>query len=133
MKKQDTKISNPVSGFTDIFSANGAASDAFVQMAKSLARDMLACQDELTRFVTDRWNVDLEFQKSLASCQSLSDVTKMQHDWITRTINNYSEQTAEIADLFQNATRDSFDSWSKILSIPVIYKKQSGQEHVAAE
>lgn len=116
MAKQDAKHPNSFADLSALFSINGAMSDAVARMTKSCTKDLMEYQRELTKFVSDRWAADLEFQRSMTECQNLADMAGMQQQWLSKTISDYSAEAAKVADFIQTSARDGLEAWTKILS-----------------
>lgn len=104
MRKQTTKDggSEETQKFSMPYLANGAMTQAVSRAGEIWTRACLEWQEELARFASSQIESHLEHARSLAQCQNVIDLVKLQQKWAAATMRDYGEETGQ---LMQIATR----------------------------
>ncbi len=84
-----------------------------IAMGEAYAKACLEFQDEWLRFVGARLKDDVETQKCLAECDSVSDVVKVQQDWLAAASRDYLEEAGKLMQIATRAGQDGLSRWQE--------------------
>ncbi len=103
VKKSKKNQSDPAASVADNLTAFGpmgaAAQKAWLEMGA-----------ETMRFLSSRMQQDLETQKAMLACTTLSDIQKIQSDFFSQAMDDYSAQAARMMEIMSSAAPEGMDS-----------------------
>lgn len=108
MRKQSMKSDggDETKLFPTPFLFNGAMTDVVSRAGEVWTRACLEWQQEVARFASARIDGDLELARSLAQCQGVVDLVKLQQRWAATAVRDYSEETGQLMQIATRAVRE---------------------------
>jgi hypothetical protein len=76
---------------------NNPMAAAFGQAGEACFKACVDWQQEVARFVAARLAADQRAQESLAACTTFTDVLKVQQEWASAAVKEYTEEATHLA------------------------------------
>ena len=73
------------------------------------SKGWLDIMSESARFMTDRLRQDLNTQQAMLACKTPAELLKVQSEFYTSTMKDYSEQFTRLCEMMSKATNDTLD------------------------
>lgn len=84
----------------------GGSMSQAIAVSEACTNACLALQQEMLRFASTRLQTDIETQKSLVSCATLTDATKIQRDRFANAGRDYLEEMSKLMEIAGRAAQD---------------------------
>jgi hypothetical protein len=94
------------------FSANGNPMAAMAQMSQACAQGYMKWQQEVSRFVSERFAADMRAQQALLACRDPADMLRIQQDWLETTTTAYSDEVKRLSDMAVQISQGTMESMS---------------------
>jgi hypothetical protein len=78
----------------------GFDTDALMAGAETWWSTVVECQQELGRFVSDRWAKDGEATRQTLSCRKWTEALDVQAKWADETLRDYNAQMRKLSGLY---------------------------------
>jgi Phasin protein len=92
----------------------GPIADAVLRATESCGQAYLAWQEEVLRFASARIQRDSELGQALAKSRNWQDAAKLQQEWASSAVHDYTEETTRLLEIAVGAgskiTRTSMDA-----------------------
>ncbi len=82
---------------------NGPMVDVLVRTTESYSKACLAWHEEILRFATERLQRDSELGQALANTRSWADAAKLQQEWATSALRDYTNETTRLFEIAADA------------------------------
>ena len=63
--------------------------------------------DESSRFVSDRFEQDVELQKAMMGCSTPQDLFQLQSDFYSKAVKDYTAEATRMFEMMSKATQDT--------------------------
>ena len=87
---------------------NEASFKAFMQASRLYADGMSVFGGEMLRFMSRRWQQDMEFGRSLTKCDEWNKIAAVQQDWAGKAVEDYLDEASRLAELASKVTMESW-------------------------
>lgn len=91
---------------------NGHMAETLVRVGEACTKACASWQEEMVRFAGDRLKKDGELGQSLSTCQSWSDLTRLQQEWAAAMARDYAEEATRLTQLATKLAQDSIAAWA---------------------
>jgi hypothetical protein len=96
---------------------NGPIVDVLMRTTESYSKACLAWHEEILRFAAERLQRDSELGQALANTRSWADAAKLQQEWATSALRDYTNETTRLfeiaADVGSKVARSSAQAASE--------------------
>jgi hypothetical protein len=106
-----------------LIAANNPMAAAFSQAGEACFRACVDWQQEVARFVGARLAADKRAQESLAVCSTFTDVLKVQQEWASAAVKEYTEEATRLAEIASRSFQGG--------TVTTAQAPQSGHAHAA--
>ncbi len=85
---------------------NGPIVDTLVRTAESFGKTCFAWQEEVFRFASARLQRDTELGQALVNTRNWADAAKLQQEWASSTIRDYTSEATRLLEIATQAQSD---------------------------
>jgi hypothetical protein len=84
--------------------------DAFGVVGQACAQGLLKWQQEIARFIGERFNADMRAQQALIACRSPVDMLRIQQDWLEQATAAYGDEARRLSEIAMDISRGTMET-----------------------
>lgn len=95
-------------GFDEMMKVNAHNIEALAKSCGSLFETVGKVNEQAVNFCVERWKEDLDMPTRIAQCQAPEEVGEAYARFMSKMVNDYSEQAHRVMDLVGGVAKESF-------------------------
>lgn len=89
--------------FEGVAAFNNAATEALMKASRAYWDALSELNGELSGFFTKRLQHDMELGQSMAGCNDLQEIARLQQDWARTAMEDYAAEATKLLQLYSRA------------------------------